>query len=296
MEKKQNFHIPFQDLSTNDASSFLIRSVLEKVIPAELDEKPHRHNYQEIIWIKEGTGKHTIDDQLIHLTPNTFYLIGQGQVHNFLEGEGLAGYLIRFTNNFLPGADLSSPTAFNISLLNRLGEINEIKVEAAEVFSYELILQQLMEEYSASSEVFGKRPIIQHFLLALLIKLERKIRDVSLLKIQVENDYRKQIYQEFLLLLEDNFHQQHQIDFYARKLGINKRKLGTIVRHYSGKTSKGLLISRLITESKRLLAYTNCNLKEITYRLGYEDPAYFCRIFKKQTSKTPQQYKDSING
>lgn len=295
MIKKRNFQIPFQDLKTAETSSFLIRKVLEKVVPEELDEKPHRHNYQEIIWIKKGKGKQTIDDELIHLQPHTFYLIGQGQVHNFLEGSNLEGYLIRFTNNFLPGADLSSPTAFNISLLNRIIEVNEIQVEENEIPSFELLLQQLLEEYNTPAPLFGKHPLIQHFLLALLIKLERKIRAVSLSKVKVEDDYEKQIYQAFLILLEDNFHQQHQIDFYSYELGINKRKLAEIVRNNSGKTSKNLLIARLITESKRLLAYTNCSLKEITYRLGYEDPAYFCRIFKKQTGKTPQQYKDGLS-
>lgn len=295
MIKKRNFQIPFQDLKTAETSSFFIRKVLEKVVPEELDEKPHRHNYQEIIWIKKGKGKQTIDDELIHLEPHTFYLIGQGQVHNFLEGSDLEGYLIRFTNNFLPGADLSSPTAFNISLLNRIIEVNEIQVEENEIPSFELLLQQLLEEYNTPAPLFGKQPLIQHFLLALLIKLERKIRAVSLSKVKVEDDYEKQIYQAFLILLEDNFHQQHQIDFYSFELGINKRKLAEIVRNNSGKTSKNLLIARLITESKRLLAYTNCSLKEITYRLGYEDPAYFCRIFKKQTGKTPQQYKDGLD-
>jgi AraC family transcriptional activator of pobA len=269
MNRRNQYYIPFQDLNQQNNASFLIRPVLEKIVATELGEKPHRHNYQEIIWIKSGQGKHTIDAQLFHLQPNTFYLIGQGQVHHFLEGSRIEGYLLRFTNNFLPGADLSSPTAFNRSLLNRLIEINEVKLDPFEIPSFEIILEQLAAEYNTPSSTFGKRPIIQHLLLALLIKLERKIRTESLSKIQGESNYQKQIYQSFLLLLEDNFHRKHQIDFYANELGISKRKLTKITQTHSGKASKHLLISRLITESKRLLAYTNCSLKEITYRYGY---------------------------
>jgi AraC family transcriptional activator of pobA len=56
----------------------------------------------------------------------------------------------------------------------------------------------------------------------------------------------------------------------------------------TGETVKRLIIDRTITEAKGLLVSGNYLIKEITYSLGYSNPAYFSRIFKKKTNLTPE--------
>jgi AraC family transcriptional regulator, transcriptional activator of pobA len=52
------------------------------------------------------------------------------------------------------------------------------------------------------------------------------------------------------------------------------------------------LMNEVMLEAKRLLIYSQANVKEIAYRLGYEDHAYFSRLFKKQTGLTPSGFRD----
>ena len=78
--------IRFVDLRPNDHTSFDIRLLSSYLYPVVSYESPHRHNFQELIWVRSGSGSHVVDDQILEIQPHTFYLIAKGQVHRFLEG------------------------------------------------------------------------------------------------------------------------------------------------------------------------------------------------------------------
>src|SRR5690348_13459230 len=71
--------------------------------------EPHRHDYHELIWIRDGSGRHSIDGATVPVRPGT--VIGRGQVHLFEQGERLDGAVVRFTDESLaePGARRGSP-------------------------------------------------------------------------------------------------------------------------------------------------------------------------------------------
>lgn len=283
--------IPLTELQNEDIAGLIVRPLRQNFNRMNSGETPHRHNFQEIIWVKSGAGVHSIDDEIIQIQPNTFYFIGKGQVHYFLEGFDLDGVLIRFTDSFLPSEDYRTSTAHNASFISRMIKTNVIQVATSEAQLLELYIGQLLKEFKEQQQSFGKVIILQHLISIILVQLERISRTQSLEELELIEDVRTQIYREFLLILENHFHTEHTVPFYSRQMGVSRRKLSEIVKIFSGRTAKNIIIDRIITEAKRLLAFTNCSLKEITYKLGYEDPAYFCRLFKLQTGSTPQQYK-----
>lgn len=285
------FEIPFHSMKQEDEHAFIIRPVRREVNPVLLQERPHRHLYHEILWIRSGTGQHAIDDELIHITPNTFYWIKQGQIHDFQEGKNLNGYLIRFTSAFLP---YDPHTSISTSLISQFKNRTSLKLDREEVPAYERILTSLHEEYESDTPNYKRQGILQHLLMVLLIMLERKSHELSISDIEVPDHPDKIVFRKFLHLLEDKFREEHQIGYYASELGVSNRKLSAISKQYAGLTAKQLILECLIREARRLLAFTQSTLAEITYQLGYEDAAYFCRIFKKQTGSTPQQYKRDL--
>ena len=58
--------------------------------------------------------------------------------------------------------------------------------------------------------------------------------------------------------------------------------------------SKSMLLSLRIHNAKVLLESTNYNVTEISNIIGYENPLYFSRIFKKQTGFSPSEYRKKI--
>ena len=283
--------IPFYSMKKEDETAFIIRPVLREINSSLINEKPHRHRYHEILWIRSGSGKHTIDDELILIEPYTFYWIKQGQIHNFHEGIDLEGYLIRFTNTFLP---YDPYTSLSTSMISQFKNSTSFQLSGEDIDSAERILTCIYEEYQRTPGITGRLGVLQHLLMALLIMLERKSRSQSISALDGSDSPDKDIYRKFLFLLEDQFRNQHQIGFYASELGVSNRKLSSIAKHYAGLTAKQLILECLMREAKRYLAFTQSTLAEITYHLGFEDTAYFCRIFKKHTGKTPQQYKKQL--
>ena len=72
--------------------------------------EPHRHDYHELIWTREGSGEHLIDGEPSPVRPGTLTLIGRGQVHVFERASGLSGAVVRFGAELLhEGGARSSP-------------------------------------------------------------------------------------------------------------------------------------------------------------------------------------------
>jgi len=234
-----------------------------------------------------------IDDKVFELKSNTFYMIGKGQVHDFLAGQELEGYLLRFVDNFLPPIGLNTQNSLNSTLLGSIIMTNELTVPYPEATHYENILENLYYEFHTNQLKYAKDQIIQYLLLALLTKLERRVRQMSKELIIQHTDKHTKIYHSFLLLIEENFKKEHQISFYSKNLGVDTRKLTSVTKSFLQQTPKQILNERLMVEAKRMLLYTSNSSKEISYHLGYEDPAYFSRFFKIYTGYSPQKFKSA---
>ncbi|HEY4327174.1 MAG TPA: helix-turn-helix transcriptional regulator [Mucilaginibacter sp.] len=74
---------------------------------------------------------------------------------------------------------------------------------------------------------------------------------------------------------------------FATHLSVHVNHLNSSVRQVTGKTTTEVITARIINEAKALLLHTDWNVSEIAYSLGFEYPAYFTNLFKKQTGATP---------
>jgi len=92
-------------------------------------------------------------------------------------------------------------------------------------------------------------------------------------------------------LLDEHFKTQKSLEFYSETLGISLRRLNAICLHHFRKTLFELIHERRFNESLKLLKHTALSVKEISYYLGFSDPPYFVRYFKKQTGRTPRRYR-----
>lgn len=90
---------------------------------------------------------------------------------------------------------------------------------------------------------------------------------------------------EFKLVVETHLTEQPSINEIAEKLALSTNSLYRIVKEYSGTSPKDFFTNRLMTEAQRKLRYSNLSVKELAYQLGFNDPDYFSRIFKKCTGK-----------
>jgi AraC family transcriptional activator of pobA len=78
---------------------------------------------------------------------------------------------------------------------------------------------------------------------------------------------------------------------FADRLAVHVNHLNRAIRQTTGKTTTCHIAERLTTEARALLKHTNWNVSEISYCLGFEEPAHFNNFFKKQTSITPSSFR-----
>lgn len=100
----------------------------------------------------------------------------------------------------------------------------------------------------------------------------------------------------FIQLVESNFFRHHDVAAYANILNISAKALNKRVCKYSSYTPNEIIKRRIILEAKRLLVYTHLSVKEIGYKLGYDDPSYFIRFFSKQVKTAPQTFRVHFQG
>jgi AraC-like DNA-binding protein len=81
------------------------------------------------------------------------------------------------------------------------------------------------------------------------------------------------------------------VNYLAGELNLSPRYLSDLLKQETGKTAIELIHLFLISEAKNLLTGTDFSVSEIAYKLGFENPPYFSRLFKKETGKSPNQFK-----
>jgi len=91
--------------------------------------------------------------------------------------------------------------------------------------------------------------------------------------------------------LEKDFTRELSLEDIAQELAVTPQYLSKIFRQETGRTFKEHLIDLRISEARRLLRETTLSAREISYAVGYNDPNYFVRLFKKITGLTPKEYQ-----
>jgi AraC family 4-hydroxyphenylacetate 3-monooxygenase operon regulatory protein len=100
------------------------------------------------------------------------------------------------------------------------------------------------------------------------------------------------IFHLFNQLIEAHYKEHLTLSQYAIKICITEARLNEVCRRLAGLPSKRLIIDRLIQQARRLLSFSSVSITEIGYELGFKDPAYFARFFRKNSGVTASKYRN----
>lgn len=96
----------------------------------------------------------------------------------------------------------------------------------------------------------------------------------------------------FLVLVQQKFKEQRQIDFYANQLGITSKHLSRILKQSTGFTAADWIKNYLLLEAKVMLKSSTLNMSQISTLLNFPSQSFFAKFFKKATGMTPKQYRN----
>ncbi|MEM9142754.1 MAG: helix-turn-helix domain-containing protein [Bacteroidota bacterium] len=95
----------------------------------------------------------------------------------------------------------------------------------------------------------------------------------------------------FVLLVHFYCKTQHRIAFYAKQLEMGKKALASLIKNIHGINPHYFITQTVLKEAKRLLVFSSKTVQEICYEVGFNDPAYFARFFKRHTGKMATQFR-----
>ena len=251
---------------------------------------PHRHDYHELILVRAGTGEHLVDGVPAAVRPGTVTVIGRGQVHQFRRAEGLHGAIVRFTDEALHGG--TERIAAGWLLAGRGGR--EITLPPGELDRADGLVRLLAAEtrWPADPYAAGAQ---QHLLATLLLWLERWY-DASRTERRDADDADVQLHRRFAERLERDFAAHHDAAHYADALAVPGPALSKALGRLTGRTTKELVVDRVMLEAARLLRFTDLTVGQVAHRVGFEDQLYFSRAFKRHAGEPPQAYRERVRG
>ena len=232
-------------------------------------------NYYEIFWIKKGSGKFGIDMQTQQISHNSIVLLSPGQHFRFEWLDIIEGYSIRFSQEFLCLTGRETSELFHSTKLMCETIFPAIYVDLPLQEEINLIVLNMIKEYS--SYLKSRTEALQSLLKMLIIHLSRKF-DCSITPLAIGTN--GELIKKFMLLVNKNFIQNKMVNDYASDLFVTPNYLNSVVKKVTGYSASYHIQQRIILEAKRLALDPEINMKEIGYKLGYEDVAHFSKFFK----------------
>lgn len=244
-------------------------------------DPPHRHDYQELLWFRAGTGRHVVDSVTERVEGGTFSLVARGQVHTFLETHDLTGFTVCFTDDFLPSGVWNPALLFNTP-----GPMRTFRAQEDEDAFACRLLGLLLLEYERESGA-AHFTVLRPLLIALLHHVER-----ILTVCDQAQGVEATLARAFLELLERDFKVRHNVAHYARQLGAHPDRLARDVAGSLGRSPKEVILDRVLLEARRMLQFTGLSVKEIAGELGFRDPYHFGRLFKQASGLPPLTFRE----
>lgn len=250
---------------------------------------PHKHNYYEIVWIKEGRSKHIIDDHTIDLFSDIIFFMSPGQVHVFEEYDSVKGDCIMFTEEFFILNFTNKEALQKLSFLNNSFKLPYIELDKE---TKELLTPVLKLLYTEFMRTDCSGLVLSSLLYVFLNAMQRNY------------DYQKEkhnalgqvaVFATFKELVGQSFKTEKTVSYYAKKLFVTPHQLNKIVKTIAGSTTTEIIQERTMLEAKRMLVHTALPIGQIADQLGFKDFSYFSRQFKKRNGITPDKYRSTMH-
>jgi AraC family transcriptional regulator, transcriptional activator of pobA len=265
---------------------------VESMGPRFFSNQPTRHTFYVTLWLEEGKGLYFIDFQGHAVKPHTLYFVMPGQVHAWQIEQAVRGYVLFFTEEFLSVGRSETNLLHQLDIFHGVDHAPVLPVVKEKIKMVDVLIQTMMSEYKNSQA--GRALALQALLQLLLIEAQRQHDLRQKTKQTAVPSSGDVLSKKFRELVTEHFLTLRTVEDYAEKLHVNAHHLSDMVKQVTGLPPGAHLRQRLILEAKRLLAHTDNTVQHIAYELGFEDPAYFGRFFKREAGSSPNVFRKSV--
>lgn len=257
-------------------------------MPAFIIGAPHSLGFFDVILVTRGKGWFWLDSHRHAVRPGTVFFTTPGQVRRW-DTKQLDGVCLFFEDFFIK--EFLQDDAF----LHRLPYFHADPARAAltmapaaarRVRARLAAMQRELAHYRRDSV-----DLLRAQLYETLIVLARQYAATHRVDPQRPTH---RVVSRFMELVERDATRRHRIADYAAELAVTPGHLSVLCTQYVGQRAKRLLDSVLASRARRMLLYTDETAARVGASLGFEDPSYFSRFFRRETGQTPKEFRNAL--
>ncbi|SEL38566.1 AraC-type DNA-binding protein [Chitinophaga rupis] len=249
---------------------------------AESPDIPHRDDHYMFILQRKGLSVWSIDFKECTLEQISLCFVAPGQAHHYLESKNAEGWLIFIEPKLIPGEYRMALDSF---------VFHQRVIHAGEdhpVFTLADLLQRFITD---GGNVFYQS-ILHSYVHTLTGVFAASLIAEPGMAIKTGN-HKYQLVIAFKNLIKQQFREVKQVKDYAAQLNITPLYLNEVTKELTGFIASYWIQKEILLEAQRLLFYTNMDVKEIAFTLGYEDHTYFSRFFKNNLGITASAFRQN---
>lgn len=270
------------DVYSNELSDHLTKN-------KEIVHSAHRHDFFLCVFFTKGTGIHEIDFNNFDIQPGCVFFLKPGQTHLWRFDSDPEGFIFFHTRDFFEfGFSNAKLTQFPFYYSDENPPNLQLKCD--DFKSIKGLFKEINDEYY--KDAMYKEQKLSSLINLIYIDLTRLYTSFESYRVIGSTVYLSYL-RKFEELIQKYYRKKKSVAFYAKELNISSKHLNRITTNTIGKTPSEIINGRTILEAKRLLVHSEDSLAEISDSLGYEDYAYFSKVFKMRTKTTPSNFRDN---
>ncbi|QJD91366.1 helix-turn-helix domain-containing protein [Duganella dendranthematis] len=250
--------------------------------------EPHTHpEYGQLIFVREGRGVITLEGQRLPFAGPCALLLPTDCVHGLDYEVDLDRWVVTIEVSYLAQINARLPELTQLWSGPRLVSLSYAPEVERE--SYQLI-RRLEQEMLASA--IGRAAALEALLTLLLLTLIRAMPNGQFEPCSANPANVRQA-ERFRELVNQHHGKNLRLHDYAALMALSVAQLRAACAAALGQSPTKIIHSRIVTEAKRSLIFSDLPVEQIAFRLGFDDAAYFTRFFRREVGQTPSQFRTS---
>lgn len=247
----------------------------------------HQDDYYIFVLLESGSGCGMVDFQELQLEAGDLCIIQPGQVHRFISSVDTQGWMLFVDSRFIGNEEKEALDRFALHA-SKMAVGTEAGVEMRQML---MLLHGRLNSTTRQESLAVTGRLAEAFIAMVAEAIQPTYHDGLR-----HNRRQVEILLKLRSLLCEHLHTSHQPSFYASRLSISTVYLYEVVKQVTGMSTARYIRNEIMLQAKRRLAHTDLTINQLAYELGFEDQAYFSRLFTQAAGITPSQFRSKYLG